>query len=156
MKKSKFTEVRCDHLNDENFWEVDAWETDNDNEEGKTVAYIDNLTKRVIYVDNDARFDPLVAETINLKKEEIVLPDEVPFDDKRFFKIEKQFDSNFPNEIYISLEDKECFLRDLVCVRRAYHFKNDKTVLENAVEILVWGDKDNEDYTKKFRIDLED
>lgn len=64
-KESKWAEIKCDYLceePDDMFWRVDAWKTDND--EGKVIAYIDDLTGRVVYADPDARFDEYAQAVI--------------------------------------------------------------------------------------------
>lgn len=68
---SKFAQVQCDFCTDDGFWTVDAWKTDDDSEEGKVVAYIDDLTARVIYTDPLARVDPMTQETIRQKLVEL-------------------------------------------------------------------------------------
>lgn len=65
-------EIRINHIDEENsFWSVDAWKTDDDCEEGKVIAYIDNLTGRVIYADPLARVDKMAQEEIAAKVAEI-------------------------------------------------------------------------------------
>ena len=68
----KWKEIRCNHL-DENdlFWRVDAWKTENDAEEGEVIAYIDDLTGRVLYADPIARTDELAQEVIKAKVSEL-------------------------------------------------------------------------------------
>lgn len=69
---NKWTEVKCDYMDDSDmFWCVDAWQTNNENEEGRVIAHIDDLTARVTYDDPDARIDPLAKEIIAQKIEEI-------------------------------------------------------------------------------------
>ncbi len=64
--ESIWHEVRCTDMDEEtHFWNVDAWQTDDDNEEGKVIAMIDDLTGRVIYLDPDARTDKMVQEVIS-------------------------------------------------------------------------------------------
>ena len=71
-KIEKYAEVRCDYLDETNmFWSVDAWKTGDDNEAGQTVAYIDDITGRVLYTDPDARTSELVHEVIADKLKEI-------------------------------------------------------------------------------------
>ena len=71
-----WTEIRIDYLDEEEgFWYVDAWKTCNDDEEGKSIAMIDDLTGRVIYLDPLARIDKYAQEMIrefleSRKKEE--------------------------------------------------------------------------------------
>lgn len=71
MAKEIYSEVRCDFLNDENFWSVDAWRTDDDNEEGKTVAVIHERYGDVYYINPDAKNSPKVKEVVNAFVEEI-------------------------------------------------------------------------------------
>lgn len=62
---SKWTEIRCDFYdNEEEKWFVDAWLTDDDNEEGTIIAKIDLGNKTVEYLDADARYDEYVQEVI--------------------------------------------------------------------------------------------
>lgn len=69
-----WSEIRCDYLcedRDDRFWRVDAWKTDDDNEEGKVIAYIDDLTLRVLYIDPVARTDEYAQEVIRDRIEEL-------------------------------------------------------------------------------------
>ena len=68
---SKWAEIRCDFYNDEEEkWFVDAWLTDNDNEEGSVIAKIDLINKTVEYLDQDAKTDKYAQEVINEMLEE--------------------------------------------------------------------------------------
>lgn len=61
----KWTEIRCDFYdNEEEKWFVDAWLTNDDNEEGTVIAKIDLATKTVEYLDADARYDEYTQEVI--------------------------------------------------------------------------------------------
>lgn len=61
---SKWLEVRCTHYDDyEQKHFVDAWETINDNEEGKVIAKID-LQGNIEYFDDAAETDLYVQEII--------------------------------------------------------------------------------------------
>ena len=65
-KESKWAEIRSDYYDDEEGVQtVDAWLTDDDNEEGKVIAKIRLVTKEVIYLDKDARRDCYALEVIN-------------------------------------------------------------------------------------------
>ena len=69
---SKYAEVRCNFYDDiERKWLVDAWKTDNDNEEGTVIAKIDPITKRVKYIDEDAKTDEYAQEVISEMLDEI-------------------------------------------------------------------------------------
>lgn len=68
MATSKFKEVRMNFVNEETKCvSIDAWETDNDNEEGRVLGEFD-LNDRKVYWREDAtamdRVDPLVMETL--------------------------------------------------------------------------------------------
>ena len=62
--KRRWHEIRHNYVDDENVLHVDAWETDDDNEEGKTIAWICMDTGKVIYGDPVARIDTTVQEII--------------------------------------------------------------------------------------------
>lgn len=63
---SKWAEIRCDFYDDEEEkWFVDAWLTDDDNEEGTVIAKINLTTKTVEYLNDDARYDEYAQEIIN-------------------------------------------------------------------------------------------
>lgn len=92
-----FSYVKCDYNNGDGFWCVDAWRTDDDNEEGKVVAYVHETTGDVAYADPDARFSPLVKEVVDAKVKEIM---EENFADKRnqlIIRIWASFCFNFSN-----------------------------------------------------------
>ena len=63
--------VKCDYNNGEGFWLVDAWVTDDDNEEGKVIAVIEETSKHIYYIDPLARWDECVQEVIKAKLAEI-------------------------------------------------------------------------------------
>lgn len=73
-KGKKWMEVKCDYIcEDPNdmFWRVDAWKTADDWEEGKVIAYIDDLTGRVVYADPDAQWDEYAQAVIKEKQAEL-------------------------------------------------------------------------------------
>ena len=71
---SKWSEIRIDFFDtEENKWSVDAWETDDDNEEGSVIAKIDPKTKCVEYLDEDARTDSYAQEEIKEFLEDEIL-----------------------------------------------------------------------------------
>lgn len=62
---SKWAEIRSDHYDDEEEKQyVDAWLTNDGDEEGKAIAKIDLATKEVEYLDPDARYDEYAQEVI--------------------------------------------------------------------------------------------
>ena len=63
MKKI-YAEVRCDyHDDDAHFTTIDAWMTEDDNEEGKVVAVVHD-SGDVWYIETDARIDEEVEKAI--------------------------------------------------------------------------------------------
>ena len=67
-----WSEIRCNYCDEETgFWCVDAWTGDDDAEEGKVIAFIDDWTARVIYVDPLARVDQYAQRIINAKLHEL-------------------------------------------------------------------------------------
>ena len=63
---SKWAEIRSNYYDEEEEKQfVDAWLTDNDDEEGTVIAKIDLATKTVEYLDADARYDEYAQEVIN-------------------------------------------------------------------------------------------
>lgn len=63
---SKYAEIRSDFVNkEENALYIDAWKTNNPNEEGKILAKIDLDSKEVTYLDKGAKTDDEVKSVIN-------------------------------------------------------------------------------------------
>lgn len=69
--KRNWSEIKCDYYNGEGFWTVDAWVTDDENEEGKVIAVIDDISGNVYYIDATARYDAYAQEIIQDKVSEI-------------------------------------------------------------------------------------
>ena len=68
---SKWMEIRCDFFDEEEEkYYVDAWLTDDDNEEGTVIAKIDLTAKTVEYLDEDAKTDEYAQEVIKEMLEE--------------------------------------------------------------------------------------
>lgn len=64
MEHSKFTYVEINHYDDiERVFCVDAWKTENYNEEGKVIAKI-NLKGEIVWVDKTAKDDIFVKQTL--------------------------------------------------------------------------------------------
>lgn len=71
---------------------------------------------------------------------------------------EQGTDSSFSREIYIGLvNDNDMWLQDLAIVRQAYKLSDGENdgadYIDGKYQVLVYADKDNEDYTHKFDID---
>ena len=58
-------EIRTDYTDDQNYTHVDYWKTENDNEEGRTIAIICRDTKKVYFIDNGFRSNDLVKIAIS-------------------------------------------------------------------------------------------
>lgn len=63
--ETKYGEVRYDFMDGIEPVSIDAWFTSDDNEEGHVIARINQKTKHVEYVDNDASYDPYAQEIIH-------------------------------------------------------------------------------------------
>lgn len=62
---SKWAEIRNDFVcEDSHKVYIDAWITDDDNEEGVVIARIDMNTKNIEYFDDDARSDDYAQQII--------------------------------------------------------------------------------------------
>lgn len=69
---SKYGEIRSDFYDqEEKKVYIDAWFTEDDNEEGVVIAKVNYKTKEVEYLDNDARTDEYAQEIINETLKEI-------------------------------------------------------------------------------------
>ena len=63
---SKYAEIRNDFYDDEEQKVyIDAWLTEDDNEEGVVIAKVSYKTKEIEYLDNDAKTDSYAQEIIN-------------------------------------------------------------------------------------------
>ena len=63
---SKYEEIRNNFYDeDEQKVYIDAWFTEDDNEEGVVIAKVDYKTKEIEYLDNDAKTDSYAQEIIN-------------------------------------------------------------------------------------------
>jgi hypothetical protein len=62
-------EIRTD-FEDNGLIHVDAWISDNDNEEGKVIATISVSSGEVTYIDERAKTDPLAQESIELVRKD--------------------------------------------------------------------------------------
>lgn len=69
---------------------------------------------------------------------------------------ERNTDPNFKNEIFIGITDGNgVWWQDLAIVRQAYEITQEKTEWkDDEFDILVYSDKDNEDFTHDFTVGL--
>jgi len=120
-------EVKCDYIDEDDlFWRVDAWKSADDDEEGKVIAYIDDLTGRVIYTDPIARVDEYVQEIIKEKKKEISCREKgVAFGWKMqpmlqvktpYGILRADYDEEELQRIYISIQPPGIDKYDIACV----------------------------------------
>jgi phosphopentomutase len=58
-------EIRADYTDEQNYLHIDVWQTDDDNEEGRTIAIVCLDTCKVFFIDNTMRNDYWVKETIS-------------------------------------------------------------------------------------------
>lgn len=84
---------------------------------------------------------------------------EIPFGENKI--VAEVYDRDcpvFPAEISIHLQDKDnVVLQDICLVRPHYSFEQTgetPKIYNDLVDCLVWGDANNEDYTKKYVIDV--
>ena len=71
MTKRTYGEIRADYYDEkEKKYHIDAWETEDDNEEGKVIAKVDNKGL-VEYLDERAENDPYVQEVVAEALEEL-------------------------------------------------------------------------------------
>ena len=69
---SKYGEIRNDFCNEEEQKVyIDAWFSENDNEEGIVIAKVNYKTKEIEYLDNDAKTDEYAQEKIKETLREI-------------------------------------------------------------------------------------
>lgn len=68
---------------------------------------------------------------------------------------EKGTDESY-HEIFIGLEDKDgVWIQDLAIVGQKYHYTDDTEVVQDkGVNVMVYADENDEDYTHKFDIDI--
>lgn len=90
--KEYFSEVRCDYINGEGFWTVDAWLSSDPDAEGEVIAAIHSKTGDVFYSNTDARISPKAQEAIKEKVDYIRQGNAVTDDDnnsspKRIFTV---------------------------------------------------------------------
>lgn len=72
---------------------------------------------------------------------------------------EQNQDPNYDKEIYIGIETSDgCWHQDLAIVRNAYSINDQLQTMWDTgkMEVLVYADENDEDYTNKFSIDIYD
>lgn len=69
--------------------------------------------------------------------------------------VERGADKDY-KEIFIGLEDKDgMWIQDIAVIGQKYHYDEDcKVVHDKGINVLVYADANNEDYTNEFKIDI--
>lgn len=117
-------EVRNDYTDDDNYTHIDYYKTDDDNEQGKTVAIVCRDTSKVYYIDNAFRNDE--ACTIAIKE----VLDSI-LKDKGLMRLDGNLDEvrerivKANAEMFLFLEDEDI---DDVLERIASHDNHDDLV----------------------------
>lgn len=68
--------------------------------------------------------------------------------------VSESLDPNFPNEIYISLEKDGQWLQDIATVAQDHYCEDNELTFNEGIRVLVYADKDSEDYTNEFNIGI--
>ena len=161
---SMYKEVRITHLDPKDqFWRVDAWETDEDEEAGKVIAYIDDITRRVLYHDPVARIDKLAQEAIQAKIAEIDDKVTVRKATAGYLAIEmetkygtllaevqtSEYDGDLSDAIYTQFKPKDMGETiDLVAAK----VENDSA----TISLYEWSDPYTDEYQTKTVLEIED
>ena len=77
----------------------------------------------------------------------------IKLDERTSLVVWKNYDPDF-NEISVYITKDGYIYQDLALVRQKYKFDDEGEIVHipGEYEVLVWADKDNEDYTDKFEI----
>lgn len=86
---------------------------------------------------------------------------EIPIGDKKLVAKIYPSDGRYPDELSVVIEDSTGRLQQIICVIRQDFFTKvgyaNKYFLKNSsVQLLVWEDINDEDYTSQLNIDLVD
>lgn len=163
----KWSEIRCNYLDEKTgFWSVDSWTGSDDCEEGKVIAFIDDLTARVIYVDPVARVDSYAQRIINSKLHEL---------ESNRIRVRREsgnlnvyFETD-AGALVAQVERKEDVGTDNMFIGIHFHnlyddyidlvgvkIMSEKGDIENfgncknyAIVPMMWGDPKSEDYTER-------
>ena len=68
--------------------------------------------------------------------------------------VNKSVDPNFPKEIYIGLEKDGQWLQDIATVAQGHYYEDGELTYNEGIRVLVYADKDSEDYTNEFNIGI--
>ena len=79
----------------------------------------------------------------------------LPLGNGFYISAEKSTDPAFPNEIYVGLFKDDVWYQDLAIIRQPYSFVNGTPRFDTGgCEVVVYADKDNEDFTDEFYIGI--
>lgn len=69
--------------------------------------------------------------------------------------VERGADKDY-REVIVSLEDKNgVWLQNIAVVGQKYRYNDDYEIIQDkGINVLVYADANNEDYTNKFKIDI--
>lgn len=81
----------------------------------------------------------------------------IPLSNGFYLVAERNTDPNYNREIFIGITDGNgVWWQDLAVVRNAYKYDHDLNVIwkDEEFDVLVYADKDNEDFTHDFTVGL--
>ena len=74
---NKISEIKTDHIDDQNLQHIDCWFSESNDEEGRTIAVVDLDTKKVIFFDNSFRMNEMVKTAIDKVVKSVVIEDKM-------------------------------------------------------------------------------
>ena len=73
IPKSHWKEITNDyHDSDDGYFKIDAWKTDDEQEEGSVIAAVDDDTAKVYYIDQLARYDDFAQKMIQERRDAVL------------------------------------------------------------------------------------
>ena len=80
----------------------------------------------------------------------------IPLDNGYSLVAKRNTDSDYNKEIFIGIcSDKGIYIQDLAIIRPTYKNTNDSVVFSSdKFELLIFGDKENDDITNMFTVGL--
>ena len=75
--------------------------------------------------------------------------------DLRFASLVVEAGNDQMKEVYVGLEDSNgAWFQDLTVIGQKYHVDGENIAYDEGIRVRVFADKDNEDYTHSFDIDI--
>lgn len=72
--------------------------------------------------------------------------------------VEQGTHPDYSREVYVGLEKYGRWFQDIAVIGQHYHYGDDKSVsdpvYDKGIRVLVFADKDSEDYTNEFTIGI--